>query len=412
MESNHETQKKQYTLKEKIAALGPGVLIVGSFIGPGTITSATRAGANYGYSLFWCIIFSVVAVIVMQEMAARMGIVTQTGLAENLVKDFAAQPVLKSILIALVAISITIGGFAYMSGDLTGTAIGLSALTGISTKIIAPIWGVCILVLVNLAGDAIKYLEKLMGVCVTIMAVVFVITMVIVRPDLGELLRGAIPTVPKGAIMTCVSLIGTTVVPYNMFLHASSASRTWHCTEDIPLCRFGTNVAMILGGIVTGAVLITSGAVMRGMPINNAMDMAVQLEPTLGRLAQPFMSIGLVAAGISSAVCTPLGVSYVLAGLFGWKTDKSDKRYTIANAAVLITGIIVAAVGFNPIALIMAAQAVNGVFLPIIVGVVILLASRSSIMGKYKNTAVQTILGLCVFVISLVIGISSIVSLF
>jgi len=403
---------KTYTLKEKMSSLGPGILIVGSFIGPGTVTSATRAGANYGYALFWCVIFSVIAVMVMQEMSARLGIVTQTGLAENLVQDFKDRPLLKNFLVALVAIAITAGGFAYMSGDLTGTAIGLSALTGISTKIIAPLWGVCILILVNLAGDALKYLEKLLGICVTIMAIVFLVTMFVVKPDLGELFRGIVPTVPKGAMLTCVSLIGTTVVPYNMFLHAASASRTWKDPDDIPLCRFGTNVAMIIGGTVTGAILITSGTVMRGMTVNNAMDMAVQLEPTLGSLAQPFMAIGLVAAGISSAVCTPLGVSYVLAGLFGWRTDKSDKRYAITNAAVLITGIVIAAVGFNPIALIMTAQAVNGVFLPIIVGVVVWLASRNGIMGRYKNNKVQNFIGLCVFGISLVIGISSIVSLF
>ena len=90
--------KKQYTRKEKLMSIGPGMLIVGSFIGPGTVTSATRAGANYGYSLFWCVIFSVVAVIVLQGMASRLGIITQNGLAENLVTAFKDQPLLKNVL--------------------------------------------------------------------------------------------------------------------------------------------------------------------------------------------------------------------------------------------------------------------------------------------------------------------------
>lgn len=158
-----EKQEKQFTLKEKLGALGPGFLIVGSFIGPGTVTSSTKAGADYGFQLFWCIIFSVIAVIVMQGMAARLGIVTQMGLAQNLVKDFENRPVLRTLLCGLVAVAITIGGFAYMSGDLTGTAIGISALTGISTRIIAPVWGLCILLLLSFAGDALKYLEKLVG---------------------------------------------------------------------------------------------------------------------------------------------------------------------------------------------------------------------------------------------------------
>lgn len=93
-----ETTKRTFTMKEKLAALGPGFLIVGSFIGPGTVTSSTRAGSQYGFTLFWCIVFSVIAVIVMQGMAARLGIITQEGLAENLKHDFAERPVLRNIL--------------------------------------------------------------------------------------------------------------------------------------------------------------------------------------------------------------------------------------------------------------------------------------------------------------------------
>ncbi|MCI6740294.1 MAG: Nramp family divalent metal transporter [Bacteroidales bacterium] len=407
-----ESTTKKFTMKEKIAALGPGFLIVGSFIGPGTVTSSTRAGANYGLTLFWCVVFSVIAVIVMQGMAARLGIITQEGLAENLKNDFANHPVLRNILCGLVAIAIAVGGFAYMGGDLTGTALGVSALTGVSTKIIAPIWGLLILLILNLAGDAVKYLEKLLGICVIIMAIVFLITMVIVKPNLGDLLHGCVPTVPEGGLMTCLSLIGTTVVPYNMFLHAASAKRTWHGPEELPLCSFGTTVPMLIGGVVTGAIMITSATVMYGMEVNNAMDMAVQLEPTLGSLAQPFMAVGLIAAGISSAVCTPMGVSYVLAGLFGWKTDRSDKRYTITNAAVLITGIVIAALGTNPLGLIMTAQAVNGIVLPVVVGVTLYLTSRSRIMGKYKNGPIAIALGLAIFAISLILGISSFISVF
>ncbi len=407
-----DKKEKQFTLKEKLGALGPGFLIVGSFIGPGTVTSSTKAGADYGFQLFWCIIFSVIAVIVMQGMAARLGIVTQMGLAQNLVKDFENRPVLRNLLCGLVAVAITIGGFAYMSGDLTGTAIGISALTGISARIIAPVWGFCILLLLSFAGDALKYLEKLLGACVIIMAVVFLVTMFVVKPDLGKLLAGCVPNIPKGGLMTCLSLIGTTVVPYNMFLHAASAKRTWHSTDDLPLCRFGTNIPMIIGGIVTGAIMVTAATVMLGMPVRNAMDMSIQLEPTLGTFAKPFMAIGLVAAGVSSAVCTPMGVSYVLAGLFGWKTNRSDKRYTVTNFLVLITGIIVAGMGFNPIALIMAAQMVNGVVLPVVVGVTIYLTASRRIMGEFANSTLENVLGTAIFIISLILGVSSIISLF
>ncbi|WP_277302183.1 Nramp family divalent metal transporter [Veillonella caviae] len=406
------SEKKEYTFKEKLKALGPGFLIVGSFIGPGTVTSSTRAGAEYGYTLLWCIIFSVIAVIVTQGMAARLGVVTQKGLAENLMLDFANQPIIRNILVILVGIAITIGGFAYMGGDLTGTALGVSALTGIPVHTIAAIWGVCIIFLISGKGEAVKQLEKLLGACVLIMAIVFLITMIIVKPDLSIVFAGAIPIIPEGSLMTCLSLIGTTVVPYNMFLHAASAQRTWKTTAELPLVSFGTKIPMLIGGVVTAAILITSATVMLGMPVRNALDMAVQLEPTLGSFATPFMAVGLIAAGISSAVCTPLGVSYVLAGLFGWKTERSDKRFFYTNIAVLVTGITIAAIGFNPIALIMAAQAVNGIVLPVVVGVVVYLTSKYSIMGEFKNSTIQTILGVLIFLISLYLGLSSVISLF
>lgn len=338
---------KKYTLKEKFMALGPGLLVVGSFIGPGTVTSSTRAGATYGYQLLWCVLFSVIAVIIMQGMAARLGIVTQKGIAENLIEDLKDRPVLRNFLVALVAAAILLGGVAYMSGDLTGTAIGISALTGIPTNIIAPIWGVCILFL-NAHDNAIKWLEKLLTVCVSIMAFVFVVTMFVVKPNWAEVFGGLLPTVPAGAIMTCVSLIGTTVVPYNLFIHATSAHQTWKDPEEIPLSQFDVKVSMTIGGIITGAIMVTAGTVMRGMEVNSAIDMAAQLEPLLGDLAVPFLAIGLICAGISSAVITPLGVSYVFAGLFGWKLDKSDKRYFFTNIGIVVFGIIGASTASIP----------------------------------------------------------------
>ena len=404
-------KNKTYTLKDKCKALGPGILVVGSFIGPGTITSATRAGATYGYALLWTVIFSVIAVIVMQEMAARLGIVTQNGLAEELVKELSDRPPLKWAMIILVASAIVLGGVAYMGGDLTGTAIGISSLTGIPSNIVAPIWGIGVLILINI-GDAVKTLEKLLSVCVSVMAIVFVVTMIIVKPDLGELLMGAVPNVPQNAIMTCVAMIGTTVVPYNMFIHATSARKTWHTPEELPLARFDVTISMIIGGIITGAVMITAGTVMRGMTVSSAADMAVQLEPLLGSFSKPFLSIGLISAGVSSAVVTPLGVSYVLAGLFKWKMDKTDKRFFATNIIVVVIGIIVSATGYNPISIIMMAQAVNGIFLPIIVIALVFITSRTRVLGQYKNSLLRNLLGGCVAIISLVIGISSVMSLF
>ena len=119
-----------------------------------------------------------------------------------------------------------------------------------------------------------------------------------------------------------------------------------------------------------------------------------------------------LSAGISSALCSPISVSYVLAGLFDWKTDGSDKRFLGTSAIILIVGIIISAIGTNPLALIMTAQAVNGIALPVVVGVTLYLASRQRIMGEYKNSMLQNIIGLMIFAISLILGISSFIGVF
>ena len=402
----------KYTLKEKFKGMGPGILVVGTFLGPGSITSATRAGASFGYTLLWTVVFSIIAVIVLQEMASRFGIVTQTGLAEGIMSYLKDRPVLQKIMAALIAFSITLGGMAYMGGDLTGTAMGVSTITGIPTNIVAATWGICILIIINIGDDVLKTLMKLLSVTVSIMAIVFTLTMIVAKPDLGEVFRGIIPTIPPGSALTCGAMIGTTVVPYNMFIHATSSRRTWSDPKQMPLSRFDTTLTMIIGGFITAAIMISAGAVIRGVEVTSAADMAGSLEPLLGSFAKPFLCIGMIAAGVSASTGTPLGVSYVLAGLFGWEMNKKDKRFFYTNIIVVVTGIIVAATGFNPVSIIMTAQALNGVFLPIVVFLLIYLTSREKLMGKYKSTPIQTVLGVLVGMITLVVGISSIISFF
>lgn len=402
----------KYTLKEKIKGMGPGILVVGTFLGPGSITSATRSGASFGYTLLWTVIFSIVAVIVLQEMASRFGIVTQTGLAEGIMSYLKDRPVLQKLMASIIAISIALGGVAYMGGDLTGTAMGVSTITGIPTNIVAATWGCCILIIINIGDDVLKTLMKLLAVTVTIMAVVFTLTMIVSKPDLGEVFRGVIPTIPPGSALTCGAMIGTTVVPYNMFIHATSSRRTWSDPKQLPLSRFDTTITMIIGGFITAAIMISAGAVIRGIEVTSAADMAGSLEPLLGRFAKPFLCIGMIAAGVSASTGTPLGVSYVLAGLFGWEMSKKDKRFFFTNIIVVVTGIIVAATGYNPVSIIMTAQALNGIFLPIVVFLLIYLTSREKLMGKYKSTPIQNILGILVGIITLVVGISSVASFF
>ena len=399
---------KKYTWVDKIKAIGPGAVITASFIGPGTVTACTKAGATFGYALLWTVVFATIATIILQEMSARLGIVTQNGLGEAVASTF-EDPFLKKFSIILVGVSIVSGCAAYIAGDLAGTALGLTTITGGKSNIVAPLIGVVVLILVF--QGSFKLLERLLTVLVGLMAVIFVTTMIVAKPDLGSIFSGTfIPSIPEGSLFTVIAIIGTTIVPYNFFLHAASAKNTWKDPDELELSKWDIYFSISVGGLITAAILITSATLMRGIDVKTAADLSIQLEPLLGKYAKYFLSIGLFAAGLSSAIATPLGASYTLAGLLGWKYDNSDVRFKTTNIIIVLTGIIGSATGFNPISLILASQALNGITLPVIVIFLVIATSRKKLLGEYTNNLFQKTLGWIIVGISLVLGGSSLIS--
>ena len=398
----------KYTWKDKIKAIGPGAVITASFIGPGTVASCTRAGADFGYALLWTVLFSTIATIVLQEMSARLGIVTQNGLGEAIANTFENSK-LKKISVWLVGISIVSGCAAYIAGDLAGTTLGLSTLIEVKTNILAPIIGVVVLGLVY--KGSFKMLERLLTILVALMAIIFVTTMIITKPNLSEIFSGTfIPTVPEGSIFMVIAIIGTTIVPYNFFIHTASAKNTWKNPDELELSKWDIYFSISTGGLITAAILITSAVMMRGVMVKTAADLAIQLEPLLGKYAKYCLSLGIFAAGLSSAIATPLGASYTLAGLFGWKYDNSDNRFKITNIMIVLMGILGSGTGFNPISLILFSQFLNGIILPVVVIYLVYSTSQKKLLGEYRNNKIQSTIGWIVAVISLILGGSSLIS--
>ncbi|MDD1794560.1 Nramp family divalent metal transporter [Enterovibrio makurazakiensis] len=405
--SNTTSSATKYTFLDKVKAIGPAVVITGSFIGPGTITTATRTGADFGYDLLWTILFAIVATIVLQEMAARLGVVTRQGLSEAISKTF-ENNALKNLARGLVGVAIPLGCIAYMGGDLTGSAAGLSTLTGVSTQILGPLVGITILVLINFGPFAL--IEKLLMVLVATMAVVFLVAVFAVGPNWSDVASGLIPSIPDGGMFLVLGLIGTTIVPYNFFVHAINAKKAFTSTDQLELSKLDIIVAITVGGFITAAVMITAGTVIKGTSVESIASMAKALEPVLGDFASPFLSVGLIAAGLSSAIVTPLGASYVLAGLFGWKYDKSDKRFFFTNLSILIFGIFISATGLNPVFVIISAQVLNGIILPIAVILLVMITSQAKFMREYVNSKVSLAFGILISLITIFLGAKSFLS--
>ncbi|PIC79379.1 manganese transporter [Sporosarcina sp. P18a] len=400
-------QAKKKGVFSKIKSMGPGAIITASFIGPGTVTTATRAGAGFGYAILWAVVFSIIATIVLQEMSARLGVVSKKGLGEAIHDQF-KQPLLKFASIWLVIISIGVGCAAYISGDLMGTSLGVSTLTNIPAHIVSPFIGIAILFL-GLSGSY-KLIEKLMIFLVIVMSVTFITTMIVVKPDIGAVFAGAfIPSMPAGSIIMIIALVGTTVVPYNFFIHSSMVQERWTQVSDLKEARWDTIISICVGGLITAAVLITAASTMMGMEVTSVADLSVQLEPLFGSWAKVFIAIGIFAAGFSSAIASPLGAAVAISSVLKWEGGMKNKKFKIVFSGVIIIGIITSAIGFSPLDVLLAAQALNGILLPIVAVYLFIIMNNKQLLGDQRNSALLNIIGAIVILIAIFLGGYSVV---
>lgn len=392
---------------KRLKNIGPAAMVAAAFIGPGTVTTATLAGSVYGYTLLWAIIFSVFATLILQEMSARLGVIGQMGVGMAIRQKLTGS--FKVIAFILVISAILIGNSAYEAGNITGALLGMDQFSHlIKDYPINPftlIIGITVFLLLFFAKY--KLIEKSLIALVGIMGTVFIAVAVAIKPDFLSILKGMfVPEIPNGSLIFIIGLIGTTVVPYNLFLHASAAKEKWKGGKDISNARWDTIISVCIGGLITMAILIASTALngtQQGM-IQNISGMSIQLKPILGSASVYFMSIGFLAAGISSSITAPLAASYAIAGLSGWGPDIGNIKFKLIWIFVLITGIVFASLGFKPTLLILFAQVANGLLLPIIALFLIWIMNDRQIMGNYVNSTLTNLLALLVIIITIGLG--------
>jgi manganese transport protein len=369
-----------------IRRLGPGLLVAAAFIGPGTIVTASRAGASYGMALVWAVVFSAFATSVLQEMAARVGLVSRLGLSEAIRASF-SKPVLRVLSLGLVAVAITLGNAAYQTGNLLGAALGLEILTGVAPKT----WAVFIAVaaFAILRSGTYRIIQRVLVALVVFMSFVFLVTAVLVRPSITELASGLVPTIPNGSLLTVIALIGTTVVPYNLFLHASTVQEKWPETlatdQALTQSRMDTMLSVALGGLVTIAVIVNA----------TPLDDVANLPPW----ARSFYGLGLFAAGLTSSITAPLAAAYATSGALGWDYDLRGTRFRAVWGFVILTGLVLALAGGSPTEAIVLAQAANGLLLPLIAVFLLFVVNDQKLMGSFRNRPLANVLGALVVLV-------------
>ena len=389
--------------------IGPGALIAAAFIGPGTVTLCTIAGASFGYSLIWAIILSIFSTIVLQEMSLRIGLITKMNLAE-VIRINIKSKFINRLFLVLIICSILIGNAAYEAGNITGASLGISAILNSESINYIPIFIGLIAFIILYQGNY-KILERFLVLLVLIMSISFFITAIMTKPNFESLLNGILsPELNSNNIMVVLGLVGTTVVPYNLFLHSSLVSEKWGSSNKLKVARFESFFSILIGGLISLSIIITAASV-NNKDVNGVIDLAKGLEPLYGKFAIYFLGIGLFASGITSSITAPLAAAYVAKSCFDWDDSLKSQKFRAIWIIILFSGVIASMVELNPIEIIKFAQFSNSLLLPIIAIILLWLINNKSIISKRYRYKFQNILGSIIVILSIILGAKGLISL-
>ena len=384
---------------------GPGMLVTAAFIGPGTVTACTLAGAEFGFALVWALAFATVATIILQNLSARVALVRGQGLGEAIMEALPS-PSLKWAAAALLAAALVLGNAAYEAGNVSGAALGLNAIIGGDLGLPLPLI-IGVLTIALLAAGNPNWLEKLLIGLVIVMSLSFLVALGVTRPDLGALLAGLVPTLPDGSLLTAMALIGTTVVPYNLFLHAASVRNRWSGADGLDEASAESAISIGLGGLVSIAILATAAAALFGSntAITDAVGMARQIEPLYGELARQALGLGLLGAGLTSALTAPMATGYIVRELWPGADDAaSERRQRWTMVAIAAVGTAVASLGIKRVEIILLAQVANGLLLPLVAAFLVWVVQSHAMMGKFAIGGFHRILAWTILLICLSLG--------
>jgi len=379
-------------------------VIAAAFIGPGTVTTAASAGAGFGFSLLWTLVFSTLACVVLQEASARLTAVSGRNLGQAIRDYFYDRPMGKAV-VYLVLGSIIFGCAAYETGNILGAIAGASLILHISPFILTLTTG--ILAAFLLWFGSTRTIAQVMGFIVAFMGICFLTTAVIINPPIGKILQGSfIPAFPDGSALLILALIGTTVVPYNLFL----GSGLRH-TQSLREMRLSLALAIIIGGVISIGVLIV-GTSIAGTFTFEAL--AHELELRLGSWAAWFLGFGLFAAGFSSALTAPLAAAITARSLRPDDNQQTDRwqengsHYRLTWILVLAAGLLFGLLQVKPIPAIILAQALNGIILPIVAIFLLLMVNNAATLTTRNINAgwYNYLMGFVVF-ITLILGITN-----
>jgi len=404
-------------------------VISAAYFGTGSITVAGKAGADYQLTLLWSITYSTLACLLLQEAAARLSIVSGHSLGEALVVEF-QDSATKSLIYFLIFSAIVAGCAAYQTGNVLGTVSGVKLIAStfnntIATSFTEPTafylsplqWSVFIcgcVAFVFLNIPSLKKIANILGVAVLLMTLSFIPIAWVIKPSFTDLLINSIvPTMPRNfdAGVMVLAMIGTTIVPYDLFLGSAVMGKQGQTLHQM---RFGLGTAVIIGGIITAAILIIGTKLAVGEFTFDKM--AIKIEEIMGTWARYLFGFGMFIAGFCTMITAPIAAALTAQSLFitndpeRWKTQGLYFKATWMS--VLFTGIGFGFMNFKPEAAIILAQALNGLILPFIAIFLLSVVNNRKIMGDKINSWFSNILMAVAVCVCLIVGMETIMENF
>jgi NRAMP (natural resistance-associated macrophage protein)-like metal ion transporter len=392
------------TLIAFFAVLGPGFITASAGNDVGGIATYSAAGARFGYATLWTLVALTLSLIVVQEMAGRMGAVTGQGLAGLIRENFG----LRTTLLAMVALFFINAGIAATEFAGIGAA---SEIFGVSRYVAVPLsMAVVFLFVLRLPN---KIVERVF-VGLSLVYVSYIASGVLAHPDWGQVARGTfVPTIERDPayLFTVVGLIGTTISPYMQFFLQSAVVDKGARARDLRAIRADIILGSVLAIVLAGFMIIANGATVYQAALHTgrppldigsaqAQDFALALKPLAGDFAEKLFAFGILNAGIFTATVLPLSTAYIVCEAFGLEASL-DRRfreapvfYTLfAGAIVLGAGLVLLVPKASLVKFIVYAQVVQGVLLPFELVLMLLVINRPRVMGRYVNTRFANVVG-------------------
>lgn len=367
--------------------IGPGIITAIADNDAGGITTFSVAGASFGYSLFWTIIPLALLLIIVQEMCARMGVVTGKGLADLIRENVGLRTTV------LLMVGLFIANFGTTVGEFAGIAAA-SQLFGLNKHVL--VIGSAVVVLFLIIRVNYKYLEKVFLV-LCLFYITYILSGILAHPDWTAVAWSSItPTfIARGSYwFILVGILGTSITPWMQFYLQSSIVEKGIKVSEYIYAKWEIIVSGIISMGISFFIMLAAAATLfpNGIQIETAEQAAIALEPFAGHLASMLFAVGLFAAAFFGAFILPLSTAYYICEAFGWESGvnkkyrEAPKFYIVIVAMVVIGAAIVLIPNLPLIPVMILAEVINGLALPFVLIAMLYLINKEKIMGEHVNS--------------------------